>query len=48
MEVSGLDQESDLVRLILDMYARILEGATIGQLRRAADQIKAAGRKDVI
>ena len=48
LEVSGLDQESDLARLILDMYARILKGATIGQLRRAADQIKAAGRNNVI
>ncbi len=48
LEVSGLNQDSILVKLILDMYAKILEGTSIGQLRRAADKIKAANRSNVI
>lgn len=48
LEVSGLNQGSALVKLILDMYMMITEGTSIGQLRRAADKIKAANRSNVI
>ena len=48
LEASGLEQGSTLVNLILDMYERIVSGNTIGQLRRAADKIKAANRSNVI
>jgi len=34
--------------LILDMYGMILDGAAIGQLRRAADKLKAKNRSNVI
>jgi hypothetical protein len=43
-----LDQDSALATLVLDMYASIISGATIGQLRRAADKVKAAHRNNVI
>ena len=48
LEVSGLEPDEILVKLIMDMYAMILAGASIGQLRRAADKIKAANRSNVI
>lgn len=47
-EASGLDKDSALAKLILDMYSLIVNGADIGQLRRAADKIKAANRCNVI
>lgn len=48
LEVSGLNQDSVLVKLIMDMYMMIMEGTSIGQLRRSADKIKAANRSNVI
>ena len=48
LEVSGLEPDEILVKLIMDMYAMLLAGASIGQLRRAADKIKAANRSNVI
>lgn len=48
LEVSGLEKGSELSKLILDMYGMIMDGATIGQLRRAADKLKAANRTNVI
>ena len=48
LEASGLEKGSVLANLVLDMYAKIIGGATIGQLRRAADKIKAANRNNVI
>ena len=48
LEVSGLVKDSGLAKLILDMYKNIIGGFSIGQLRRAADKIKAAGRSNII
>ena len=48
LEASGLEQGSVIATLVLDMYDKIISGATIGQLRRVADKIKAANRKNVI
>lgn len=48
LEVSGLNQDSVLVKLIMDMYIMIMDGVSIGQLRRAADKLKAANRNNVI
>ena len=41
-EVSKLTAESELAKLILNMYEKILGGATIYDLRRAADAVKAS------
>ena len=41
-EVSKLDVEGTLAKLILSMYEKILAGATVADLRRAADAAKAA------
>jgi len=41
-EVSKLDVEGHLAKLILQMYEKILGGATIYDLRRAADAVKAS------
>jgi hypothetical protein len=41
-EVSKLDADSALATLILSMYEKILSGATVTDLRRAADAVKAA------
>ena len=48
LEVSGLEKGCRLSELILGMYRMIVDGATIGQLRRAADKLKAANRNNVI
>jgi len=48
LENAGLEKGSMLSRLILDMYGMILDGAAIGQLRRAADKLKAKNRSNVI
>ena len=48
LEASGLEKDSQLAKLILDVYTMIIGGSTIGQLRRAADKIKAANRVNVI
>ena len=48
LEVSGLEKGSKLSELIMGMYRMIADGATIGQLRRAADKLKAANRNNVI
>ena len=47
-ETSGLAEDSELVKRILGMYEMILSGASIGQLRRKADAIKAKAGKPVI
>jgi mannitol-1-phosphate 5-dehydrogenase len=47
-EVSGLASDSPLATLILNMYERILSGATIADLRRAADEAKAATLSEII
>jgi mannitol-1-phosphate 5-dehydrogenase len=46
--VSGLKQDSEPMRLILDMYRMILQGADIAQLRRGADIVKAAAMKPIV
>lgn len=48
LETSGLDENSNLTKLILDAYSKIIAGVTIGQLRRTADILKATSRKNVI
>ena len=48
LEVSGLEKGSKLSELIMGMYRMIADGTTIGQLRRAADKLKADNRNNVI
>jgi hypothetical protein len=47
-EVSKLDVDGELAQLILGMYETILAGATIADLRRAADAAKAATLKPIV
>ncbi len=47
-EVSKLNADSRLAKLILDMYAKILSGATVTDLRHAADAVKAASLDAII
>lgn len=47
-EVSKLDVSGQLAQLILSMYAKILDGATVTDLRRAADEAKAASLQAII
>ena len=47
-EVSKLDDASELANLILTMYEKILAGATVADLRRAADAVKAATLSAII
>ena len=47
-EVSGLDTAGKLAQLILPMYQRILAGATLADLRRAADAVKAESLDAII
>lgn len=44
----GLDDNSPLETLILNMYSLILEGKSLPELRRAADNVVKANLKDVI
>ena len=47
-DVSKLDAESELAKLILSMYEKILAGAAVADLRRAADAAKAATLKPIV
>ena len=47
-EVSKLDTESELAKLILAMYEKILAGATLYDLRCAADAVKASTLKPIV
>ena len=47
-QVSGLEEESRLAQMILDMYRRILAGSGIAELRRTAGKNKAASLQNVI
>ncbi len=47
-DVSKLDAGSDLAKLILAMYEKILAGATVADLRREADAVKAKSLHDII
>ena len=47
-DVSGLTADSELAKLILHMYEKILAGATLADLRRAADAVKAASLSAII
>lgn len=47
-QVSGLEEESQLAQMILDMYRRILAGNSIAELRRTAGKNKAASLQNVI
>lgn len=47
-EVSGLERGGELTELILGMYQLILKGRSIGELRRAADGVKAESMRDVV
>ena len=47
-EVSKLDTEGELAKLILAMYEKILNGATLYDLRRAADELKASTLKPIV
>jgi hypothetical protein len=47
-DVSKLDTEGELAKLILAMYEKILSGATVADLRRAADAAKASTLKPIV
>ena len=47
-EVSKLDTEGKLAGMILAMYEKILAGATVADLRHAADAVKAASLEAII
>lgn len=47
-EVSQLEKDGKLYNLILDMYRMITNGATLGELRRAADAVVAENLNNVI
>ena len=47
-EVSGLDVDSELAKLILHMYELVLEEKSVRELLKAADEAKAASIKDII
>ena len=47
-EVSKLEADSELAKLILNMYEKILSGATVTDLRRAADAVKASSLTAII
>lgn len=47
-ETAALEKDSVLCKLILGMHGMLVDGSTIGQLRRAADKLKAANRSNVI
>ena len=47
-DVSKLDVEGELAQLILSMYEKIIAGATVADLRRAADAAKAATLKPIV
>ena len=47
-EVSELEADSNLAKLILAMYEKILAGATLKELRLAADAVKAQSLQNVI
>ena len=47
-QVSGLDKNGTLAKLILSMYEKILAGASLKQLRKAADDITAQSNQNVI
>lgn len=46
--VCGLEKDSTLYKMILDMYCLILNSMSLGQLRRAADAVVAQSLNDVI
>ncbi len=47
-QLCGLCEEHTLATLILDVYIKILSGATVAQLRRAADEAKGKSLRAVI
>ncbi|MDO4939469.1 MAG: mannitol dehydrogenase [Lachnospiraceae bacterium] len=47
-EVSQLDTDGTLAKLILNYYQMLLDGASMADLRRAADEVKSSTLKDVI
>ena len=47
-EVSGLDQDDQLMKLVIDMYRLFLEGKTLAEIRANADRFKAASLQDII
>ena len=47
-EVSKLDADGELAKLILNMYEKILAGATVTDLRHAADAVKASSLTAII
>lgn len=47
-EVSQLEKDGKLYNLVLDMYRMITNGATLGELRRAADAVVAENLNNVI
>lgn len=47
-DVSGLEPEHELAKMILSMYAHFLEGEPVCELRRAAQALKSQGLKDII
>lgn len=48
IDISGLEEHEELMELILRMYRMILEGKSLGELRRTADIVKAASLQNVV
>jgi hypothetical protein len=46
--VSALDPDAPLAKMILGYYSMMAEGASLKDLRRKADALKAASLKDII
>lgn len=47
-EISGLEGDAPLSQMILKMYRMLLEGKSLGELRREADKIKAKSLRNVV
>ena len=47
-DISRLAAGSPLAKMILDMYKMFLEGKSLGEIRRAADLVKAASLHDIL
>ena len=47
-DVSKLDVEGKLAQIVLAMYGKILDGASVADLRHAADAVKASSLQAII
>ena len=47
-DISGLEKDGELMKLIVRMYQMILEGKSLKDLRRTADMVKAVSLQNVV